>query len=711
MGQLISDVRALLTLLVFALISSVSTAQTLAQSDQEGEAATGAETAVVRNEQQIENPFPQRFPAPSLDGGVGWLNTSAPIELRELRGKIVLLDFWTYCCINCIHVLPDLKYLEEKYANELVVIGVHSAKFENEKEIDAIRDAVLRYGIVHPVINDANMVIWRKFLVRSWPTFVLMDPEGNFCGTVSGEGNRDILEQAIDKLIAYHASRGTLDRTPLHFELERENADPTPLRYPGKVLADAASDRLYVSDSSHNRIVVSTLDGELIETIGSGRIGRQDGSYGEAELDHPQGMALDGDILYVADTENHLIRKVDVATKTVTTLAGTGSQASFRDVASMRAAGGPLEKTSLSSPWDLLIHNGVLYIAMAGPHQIWSHKLDSTNIRVFAGSGREDVINGRHLQSALAQPSGLASDGEALYVCDSEGSSIRRIPFSVRNPVTTIAGPSDMPGGQTLFEFGDTDGVGNAARFQHPLGIAIDGTTLFIADSYNHKVKTVSLAGRAPGTVESLLGDGTAANSLDPVRVSEPAGLSFADSSLFIADTNNHRVLRVDPGTKKATVLPFAGLEPPSTETLREPSAQVTAADAVTVPPQTVRAGQNLSITVEVTLPEGYKLNPAFPTAATVGVEGPNTVIAGEGIGKRLKGEVTDSTFQFGIPLNASAGTGNLRIAVNYGYCFDGKGGVCKVKTAHFVMPVVANNSGVSEIRLQAPAAESPLGN
>ncbi|OYW24539.1 MAG: hypothetical protein B7Z55_01850 [Planctomycetales bacterium 12-60-4] len=314
----------------------------------------------------IENPFPKRVPAVELEGGVEWLNTSGPITLKDLRGKVVLLDFWTYCCINCMHVLPDLAYLEEKYPDELVVIGVHSAKFDNEKETGNIRKAILRYEIAHPVINDAEMIVWRKFAVRAWPTLVLIDPEGYYCGFVSGEGNRELLVKVIDRLIAYHRAKRTLDETPVHFDLERLKQPATPLRFPGKVLADAASNRLFISDSNHNRIVVTTLDGQLLDVIGSGTLGRTDGAFDAAQFDHPQGMALVGNQLYVADTENHLIRVVDLENKQVGTFAGTGEQGHAR------SGSGPLREVGISSPWDILHLEGVLYIAMAGPHQLWS---------------------------------------------------------------------------------------------------------------------------------------------------------------------------------------------------------------------------------------------------------------------------------------------------------------------------------------------------
>ena len=256
-------------------------------------------------DEPVEYPLPQKIKVPDgiLDGGKGWLNTTGDITLKDLRGKIVVFDFWTYCCINCMHVLPDLKMLEEKYPTELVVIGVHSAKFDTEKETESIRRAIMRYEIKHPVVNDANMLIWRKFGISSWPTLLIVDAEGNACFATSGEGKGELLDFVIGKLVKYHKSTKTLDETPIRFDLETEKAKPTPLRFPGKVLADEKSNRLYISDSNHNRIVVTTLDGKLIELIGTGAIGADDGSYAKATFDHPQGAALLGDVLYVADTE------------------------------------------------------------------------------------------------------------------------------------------------------------------------------------------------------------------------------------------------------------------------------------------------------------------------------------------------------------------------------------------------------------------------
>jgi thiol-disulfide isomerase/thioredoxin len=645
------------------------------------------------------NPFPNRVPAVELDGGVEWLNASGPISLRDLRGKVVLLDFWTFCCINCIHVLPDLKYLEEKYPNELVVIGVHSAKFDNEKETGNIRKAILRYEISHPVVNDANMVLWRKFAVRSWPTLVLIDPEGFYCGFISGEGNRELLDQVIGRVLAYHRAKKTLDETPVRFDLERHKQPATPLRFPGKILADAPSDRLFISDSNNNRIVVTTLAGKLVSVIGTGAIGANDGGYNVAEFDHPQGMALVGQTLYVADTENHLIRAVDLAAETVTTLSGTGVQGGrLQDSNRLRDVG-------LNSPWDLLQLDGVLYVAMAGPHQIWSHKLGSETIQPYAGSGREDILNGPLHEAALAQPSGLATDGRFLYVADSEGSSIRKISTKPGNnlqrptgSVTTVVGASDLPGGRSLFEFGDVDGVSVKARLQHPLGITLHDNLLYVADSYNHKIKEINPHSRKSTT---WLGTGKPGDGIEPPEFDEPAGLSIANGKLYVADTNNHRVCVVDLATRKMQALTIDGLTPPQPPSTTEDEASTTA--AIAVPAQKVAAGPEVEFAIELGLPDGYKLNPQASVTYRVTAPPGQAVVAADALNARDEAETDGTTAKFRLPLAAASGEIVLQVSVWYTYCREGESGLCKLGSGRWTVPVqVAPSAPSNVIKLSA---------
>ncbi len=461
--------------------------------------------------------------APELDGAVGWLNAEKPIKLSDLRGKIVLLDFWTYCCINCMHIIPDLKKLEAKYPNELVVLGIHSAKFNNEKESNNIRQAILRYEIEHPVANDADFKIWRSFDVHAWPTRVLIDVDGSIVESISGEGQYDLFDQTIAALIKKAKKAGKLNDRSLHFTLEKEKASPHTLSFPGKVIADEKNGHLFIADSNHNRIVVTGFDGKLVAMIGSGKQGHDDGGYRQASFHHPQGMAWKEPYLYVADTKNHLIRRIDTLSKKVETIAGTSHQA-------MEKFGtGKATETDLSSPWDLALVGDYLYIAMAGNHQIWVLNLKTQGIGPAMGSGREARIDGPPHSAAFAQPSGLTTDGKTLWVADSEVSAIRAIRLMDGITQTII--------GEDLFEFGDVDGGKDIARLQHPLGVLFYDGKLYVADTYNHKIKIVDPVAH---TSKTFVGNGKTS------ELCEPGGLTIANGKLYVADTNHHRILVVD---------------------------------------------------------------------------------------------------------------------------------------------------------------------
>ncbi|HWL07640.1 MAG TPA: thioredoxin-like domain-containing protein [Planctomicrobium sp.] len=639
-----------------------------------------------------ENPFPGLFPAPSLEGGTDWLNTSGPIDLKDLRGKIVLLDFWTYCCINCIHILPDLKYLENKYPNELVVIGVHSAKFENEKESENIREAIMRYEIAHPVINDSNMTVARRYQFSSWPTLILIDPEGNFVGRQPGEGTRDLFDNAIGKLAEYHRAKGTLDETPFKFHLEKEKAAPTPLRYPGKVFADEAGERLFITDSNHNRIVITTFNGELIDIIGTGAIGARDGSYTEATFDHPQGVALVGNDLYIADTENHTIRKVDLNAKQVTTLAGTGQQLRVRPTF---GGSGKLRTSALNSPWALVELKGFLYIAMAGPHQIWRHKLGSDAIGPFIGSGREDILDGSLRDAALAQPSAIVTDGTDLFHVDSEGSAVRRNRIVSPAKVTTIVGPHEFPNGRSLFEFGDIDGVGDNVRMQHPIGLTYHNGLLYVADTYNDKIKLVDPEKR---TAVTWLGTGKKGTGLKPVELKEPAGLSAAGEFLYIADTNNHRILKTNLKTKETTELVVKGLTPPNLP--KADPNELLAGSTATAASQTVAAGKPFTVTVQFEFADGYHLNELAPFIYKLEAGENQKLIAVDALNKRLRGEGKGASATIPVTLTGESGKTELKLTINYQYCKDGKGGLCKFGSQQWTIPLTIAATGASELTL-----------
>jgi DNA-binding beta-propeller fold protein YncE len=432
-----------------------------------------------------------------------------------------------------MHTFPQLRKIERKYGDRVIVVGVHSPKFPAERETTNLRGAVLRYRIEHPVVNDRDFAVWNQFGGRAWPTLMFVDPQGRVIGKHEGELPFEQFDPLVERMLKEFEERGILDPDAARVDLQQIRERAHTLKYPGKVLA--TDDALYIADTNHHRIVKAGLDGSIQRSYGSGEPALLDGPAERAAFQQPQGMAISGTTLYVADTENHAIRSIDLESGVVTTLAGTGEQA-------LRAeAGGAGRATPVSSPWDLALADRLLYIAMAGTHQIWSLDLDTGAVAPFAGTGREGLLDGPSGQAWFAQSSGLALGSGHLYVADSEVSAIRDIELR-SNVVTTIVG-------EDLFVFGDQDGEGRAVRLQHPLGITARDGVLFIADSYNHKIKRVEPQRRA---VTTWLGSGAAGRADGQGTAAafrEPGGVCAGTNALYIADTNNHRIAAADWAT------------------------------------------------------------------------------------------------------------------------------------------------------------------
>jgi len=475
--------------------------------------------------------------APEFPVGMEWLNVPQPLSMLGLRGKLVILDFWTSCCINCHHVLPQLRKIEARFPNEVVVIGVHSAKFAAEKPTYNLRQAVMRHDIRHPVVNDGDFLLWRAYAVRAWPTVMIVSPDGMVLGKVEGEFEGEALGDMLAGLLKEYAAAGQLSPESLALSYEKHKQAETPLSFPGKVLADEAGGRLLVADTEHHRVLSLRLsDGSLLAQYGTGEAGFSDGARRRGRFRSPQGLSLRGEALYVADTENHAVRKIALETGVVTTLAGTGEQASPSPDA------GPGPQRPLNSPWDVTAVGETLYIAMAGSHQLWAVDLPSGQLFPYAGDGREALKDGPRLAAHLAQPSGLASDGHRLWFADSETSSLRSV--AVAGDRGQVDGPEEVVThiGQGLFDFGDQDGTRKSARLQHALGVACAENLVFIADTYNNKIKVFD-----PETaqVRTLAGSGEPGmqdGASDQACFWEPGGLSIAGGNLYVADTSNHSI-------------------------------------------------------------------------------------------------------------------------------------------------------------------------
>ena len=438
-----------------------------------------------------------------------------------------------------------MRKLEKKYANELSVVGVHSAKFPNEKDTGNLNSAVRRYQLEHPVINDAEFQVWRQYSCRAWPTLMFIDPQGNVVGKHEGEMTFDAFDGLIGKMVAEYDAQGVLDHKPRRSTFQK--TDDTGLSFPGKVVADGPGDRLFIADTNHNRIVITSLSGAVKQLIGSGEEDLADGGFASCAFNHPQGMALHHETLYVADTGNHAIRKVDLAAGAVETIAGTGEQGHTREG---RRPGRAME---LCSPYDLLHHNGVIYIAMAGIHQLWSLDVDSGMIGPFAGSGRESLTDGPLGTAELAQPCGITTDGVRLFFADSETSSVRSADIDPTGKVRTIVGLD-------LFIFGDVDGSDHHVRLQHPIGITHYDGVLYVADTYNHKIKRVLPVMRSAFTLLGTGAPGHTDGTADQAQFSEPSGISFASGRMYIADTNNHAIRVAEIESGEVSTLEISGL-------------------------------------------------------------------------------------------------------------------------------------------------------
>lgn len=484
--------------------------------------------------------------APEIDRpGIHWFNVPSPLSLSALRGKLVILDFWTFCCINCLHVLPTLRRVEEAFPEEVAVIGVHSPKFAAEREPQNVAKAIARYGIVHPVAHDPDRQLWQQYAVRAWPTLVFIGPTGLVLGQVSGEPDPDRLLPAINGLLDQAKQDGLLEPAPLDLD-PIEEPSPGKLSFPGKIKPiPGITKRWALADAGHHQIVVFDDHGVELQRFGSGRPGFDDGVGSRASFSDPQGLACSFDTLWVADTGNHALRAIDIPSGRVTTLAGTGRRGPV-----VEAAPEPALDLALASPWDLA-HDpdrGWLYIANAGTHQILTYHLAEAILAAVAGTGAENITDGPALEATLAQPSGLAlaAGGQLLFFADSETSAIRALAVEAGQVKTLV--------GAGLFAFGHENGPLDRARLQHPLGVAVDAAgNLIVADSYNHTLRRIDVSAGTVADVE----DGFTCTDPVCLPLAEPAGVwvdgtgsAAADGvtagRMLVSDTNQHRVMVYD---------------------------------------------------------------------------------------------------------------------------------------------------------------------
>ena len=622
-----------------------------------------------------------RVRASELEGR-NWLNTGGKqLGLEDLRGKIVLLDFWTFCCINCLHVLDELRPLEEKYSDVLVTVGVHSPKFEHEADPVALAAAVERYEIHHPVLDDPELATWQAYTARAWPTLVVIDPEGYIVAHLSGEGHAAGLESLVAELVAEHEAKGTLHRgNGPYVPAEATSGD---LRFPGKAVA-LPEGTFLVADTGHHRLVELEADLTTVRrVIGEGTRGWRDGDSGTARFNEPQGLAvlpaavaetLDYDVL-VADTVNHRLRGVNLATGAVTTVAGNGVQrlldAENQAAEASTDLGTDPLGTSLSSPWDVLWSTalGQAVVAMAGTHQIFAFDPATGALSIVAGTGLEGLLDGDGDAAWFAQSSGLAHDAEgSIWVADSETSALRRLRFDTTTggkPAVTV----DTAVGTGLFDFGYRDGASSEARLQHPLGVAVlpDGSVA-IADTYNGAVRRYDPATQTVSTLSRGL--------------AEPSGVLVDSTSdeplLVVVEANKHQLVR----------LPI----PKEAQSVDEGARQ-------TQRPKTAIAPGSLGLTVRFAAPKGQKLDDRWgdPTQLKISSSPEELLVSGGGTAVGLVRELV---------LSDSVSEGVLHITARAAACDGEPGGeipdhaACHLYQQDWGIPVVMQAGGETELTL-----------
>lgn len=597
--------------------------------------------------------------APELRGR-RWLNTGgAELTLAGLRGRIVVLDFWTFCCVNCLHALDELRAVEEEFGDVLTIIGVHSPKFVHEADPAAVEAAVERYGVEHPVLDDPELTTWDAYAARAWPTLAVIDPDGFVVARMAGEGHGPGLAALVRELVGQYGDRLRRGDGPY----VPPPAARTALRFPGSVVALPGGTYL-VSDTAHHQLVELAADLETeLRRIGDGTRGFTDGPATTARFSEPQGLlVLDAPApgaaasVLVADTVNHAIRRVDLADGAVSTVAGTGAQLRER-VAPGSAA------TELSSPWDLAWWDGRIVVAMAGSHQLWTLDPDTGTATVLAGTTNEGLRDGSFEDAFLAQPSGLAADGTVLWVADSEISALRRV---VAEPE---AGPQvGTAVGQGLFDFGHRDGPAAEALLQHPLGVAVlpDGSVA-VADTYNGAVRRYD---PASATV-STLADGLA----------EPSDLLVDGETLIVVESAAHRLVRLP--------IPAGSLT----------GGSLVGGTAHTVRRTPTELGPELTLHIGFTPPAGQHLDDRFgdPTSLTVAADPPTLLLAGDG---------TATGLTRSLRLDPSVGSGVLQVAVAAAACDDAPDGTSETFAAchryqqDWGIPVVVSAAGSPELEL-----------
>ncbi len=524
-----------------------------------------------------------------------WLNVSRPLEVSDLKDRLILLDFWSYSCVACIQNLPEIKKLEEQFGSKLTVIGVHSGKFENEKDPVAIKKAVIRYDISYPVIDDSDLKIWNSFEVKALPTLVLINPHGNVIKTYVEE-DLEKIKSDIKHFVSKYKFQ--VNREPLPILLEKFNTIGNVLSFPTKL--EYAADFSYksrhlpvifISNSGQNTIIASSLSGEMVLKIGSGKKGFEDGSFDVASFNSPQGIAYRSGKLYVADFGNNAVREINFKDGVVRTIIGSGIRG---DIISEDL---DAKDANLSSPTDVDFFGNGIAISNSGTHQILSYNPKDETISVLAGNGMEGSEDGKYPENSLAQTSDMSVFGRKLYFVDATSSALRVL--SEDGEVQTLVGGN-------LKKSGHVNGSKDQALLQHPLGVLADDTGVYIADSYNQKIRKYDFSSKK---IHDLVGKnrGDKVGSSSISEFDEPEGMIAVLDRFYLADSNNNRILVLSRGSFSTDLL---NVMPP----LKLPKEGFLQYLPNLQKSEDIVVKSNSEISIKIDLKNGWKINEDGPS-------------------------------------------------------------------------------------------------
>ena len=522
-----------------------------------------------------------------------WLNSDRPLTQDDLRGRVLVLHFWSRNCIECVESAAAISQIEAENQGKLSVIGIFSPKLDAEKERQVAASLLHRRGLRQLTALDKDFRVWREFSVRDWPTTMLIDPLGHIFARYSGKIDLRKFRGDLERLLSTFPKPRVDPPLPYRFIVGPESELASVMRFPAKVSGENGV--LWVADSANHRVLgMDEYSGKILHVIGEGIPGLKDGDFRQARFRYPRGILAHKGRIFVSDTGNHALRRIDLGRRQVVRVAGTG----VRGLWSEFQRGKALE-TPLDTPLDLALAPAGknIYVSMAGPHQIWSFDPDRGELARAWGNGKEGSEDGPNPMVEFMQPTGMVAVGKEFYLTDAIANSLRRI--GKDGAVKTLIGGE-------LSSFGFSDGGIDRGTMQSPEAVGQELGGLVLADALNHAIRFYDSEKRSLSTLVGGQGPGHADGSFAEARLFEPSGIYSHGGKVFIADSGNHAIRVMNRRGRRLSTLPvaFAGSELRTPDYSRFPAK---------VDPALALAARE-PFTACLSVPEGWQLSKIAPS-------------------------------------------------------------------------------------------------